>query len=389
MRDGAHERVSNLHSPQPRADTPFAANINLFDRYFFSGINFGKADSSQENDIDAFVEKVFSADEKVSPFPNKRVGLIRDFGSRKEADVRKDFYDPEKVARNLLLNGSFNINSTSVEAWVAVLSGLQGKMLLVDGKFKEISETPFARFISLIGKSVGGFGSAADNAGDDGNGWRWYVEANEDEIRKLAESMVEQVKKRGPFMSMGDFVNRRLAKGNNGQAGALQAAIDDSKINRSRAGSFGDTGASNPDTSRYPNLFSTGEKTDKKGVPGYVTQGDILANVGSAFSARSDTFTIRAYGDISGVTGTPEARAWCEAVVQRVPEFFVPQEDENEEMIDSVKFLENYRDRQPDGQPKNHVLEKWERNEKLSPVNALFGRRYKIISFRWLSQDEI
>lgn len=389
MRDGAHERVSNLHSPQPRADTPFAANMNLFDRYFFSGINFGKTDSAQEDDIDAFVEKVFSADEKVSPFPNKRVGLIRDFGSRKEADVRKDFYDPEKVARNLLLNGSFNINSTSVEAWVAVLSGLQGKMLLIDGKFKEISETPFARFISLIGKSVGGFGSAADNSGDDGNGWRWYVEANEDEIRKLAESMVEQVKKRGPFMSMGDFVNRRLAKGNNGQAGALQAAIDDSKINKNRAGSFGDTGASNPDTSRYPNLFSTGEKSDKKGVPGYVTQGDILANVGSAFSARSDTFTIRAYGDISGVTGTPEARAWCEAVVQRVPEFFVPQEDENEEMIDSVKFLENYRDRQPDGQPKNHVLEKWERNEKLSPVNALFGRRYKIISFRWLSQDEI
>lgn len=389
MRNGAPERVSSLHSPQPRADTPFAANLNLFDRYFFSGINFGDADSSQSKDIDTFVEKVFSSDEKESPFPNKRISLIRDFGDRKETDVKKDFYDPEKVARNLTLSGSFNINSTSVEAWTAVLSGLQGKMLLLDGKFKKISETPFARFISLIGKSVGGFGSVADNSGDEGNGWRWYVNASESDIRKLAESIVEQVRKRGPFMSMGDFVNRRLDRGENGQAGALQAAIDDSKINKDRAGSFGDSGATNPDSTRYPNLFSTGEKTDKKGVPGYVTQGDVLANVGSALSARSDTFTIRAYGDISGVTGTPEARAWCEAVVQRVPEFFAPQEDENEEMIDSVKFLQNYRDRQPAGQSPKSVLEKWERNDKLSAVNALFGRRYKIISFRWLSQDEI
>ncbi|MBE6401357.1 MAG: hypothetical protein E7037_04930 [Verrucomicrobia bacterium] len=389
MRDGVGERVANLHSPQPRADTPFAANMNLFDRYFFSGINFGNADSAQPKDIDAFVEKVFSGSEKDSPFPNKRVSLIRDFGDRKEADVKQDFYDPEKVARNLTFNGAFNINSTSVEAWIAVLSGLQGKMLLLDGKFKEISDTPFARFVSLIGKSLGGFGKVGDNFGDDGNGWRWYVEANEDEIRKLAESMVEQVKRRGPFMSMGDFVNRRLDKGNTGKAGALQAAIDDSKINKNRSGGFGDSGATNPDTKRYPQLFSTDEKTEKKGVPGYVTQGDILSNVGASFSARSDTFTIRAYGDISGITGTPEARAWCEAVVQRVPEFFNPQADENEEMIDSVKFLENYRERQSEGQPRNHVLEKWERNDKLSAVNALFGRRYKIISFRWLSQDEI
>ncbi|MGN0861550.1 MAG: hypothetical protein ACI4P3_06630 [Candidatus Spyradosoma sp.] len=391
MKDGAGPRYASVHSPQPRGDTPFAANASLFDRYFFSGINVGDANTAQCKDMDEFVRKVFSTDPKDNPFPNKRVGLIRDFGDRKEADVKKDFYDPEKVSRNLLFDGSFNVNSTSVEAWVAVLSGLRGKLLQVDGKFKEMRNTPFARFMALIGRSAGGFGGkVADNDGDDGNGWRWYSELSDSNIRKLAEAIVDQVRERGPFMSMGDFVNRRLTTEETGKAGALQAAIDESKINKDAQSGFNDGGsASNPDSKRFPNLFPTKTKSKKAGVPGYVTQGDILANVGAGLSARSDTFTIRAYGDVFGLDGTPEARAWCEAVVQRVPEFFAPQDDQDEEIIDSVKFLENYRDHQADDLPQQHVLDKWERDDRLSAVNKLFGRRYKVVAFRWLSQNEL
>ena len=389
------ERYTTTHAPQPRADTPFAANLNLFDRYFFSGVNFGDADSAQSKDMDAFVEDAFSDDASKNPFPNRRVTLIRDFGDRKEADVKEDFYDPEKIARNLLLNGAFNVNSTSVEAWKAVLAGLRGKLLDFDGDFGKAAsgETPFARFMALIGSRAGGFGSVGDSAGDEGSGWRWYCGLSDDEIGELAEAVVEQVRSRGPFMSMADFVNRRLSSGDHGKAGTLQAAIDASEINASREGRLNDAAASNPDDKRYPNLFPTDWKTSKRGVPGYLAQGDVLANVGAGLSARSDTFTIRAYGDVSGLTGTPEARAWCEAVVQRVPEFFDPQEDEEGgEMIDVVEFRENYRDDQKDAEalrPEKYVLEKFSRNGKLLSVNKLFGRRYKIISFRWLSQDEL
>lgn len=392
MKSGS-DRYSCTQSPQPRADTQFAANLQLFDRYFFSGINFGDADSAQESDIDSFIEKVFSTDEKRSPFPNARVELIRDFGDRTESEVQDDFKDAEKVARNLTYKGAFNVNSTSVEAWVAVLSGLTGKMIEIDGKFKEVSNTPVVRFMSMIGSSLGGYGgSVSDNDGDDGSGWRWYADMTASEVRDLAEAIVDQVRDRGPFMSLGDFVNRRLETGDNGKAGAIQAAIDDSGINKTRASGFGDGGGSNPDSSRYPNLFPTNAKYKKAGVPGYVTQGDIISNVGASFSARSDTFTIRAYGDIAGVSGNPEARAWCEAVVQRFPEFIDPQDDENDEMIDVIEFRENYRSKQNDtvsNRGDKYVLEKWSRNDDLSAVNKLFGRRYKIISFRWLSQDEI
>jgi len=398
---GSEYRWQTRRIPQPRGDTPFAANLNLFDRYFFSGVNFHDDDgvtlSGQSQNMKDFLEDAFSEDLTKNPFPNKRVSLIRDFGTRKEADVKNDFYDPEKVARNLMFAGTFNINSTSVEAWKAVLSSLYKGALKIDGKIEEISQIPIVRFAGIIGAKLGGFGgSTKDSDGDEGKGWRWFVKLSDDEIEKLAKAIVDEVRSRGPFMSMGDFVNRRLGTGDHAKAGALQAAIDKSKINESRQGSYDDSGASNPDSARFPNLFPTSFKSKKRGIPGYVSQPDLLYSLAPALSARSDTFTIRAYGDVSGVAGTPEARVWCEAVVQRTPEFFDPQYDEeteDNEIIDVSKFQEDYRDNQdkdaPSGRGKTYVLDKFEKNDKLSAVNRLFGRRYKIISFRWLSQDEI
>ena len=388
-------RYSSTQSPQPRGDTPFAANLQLFDHYFFSGINYGSADSGQESTITSFIEKVFSTSESRSPFPNARIELIRDFGDRKESEVKEDFKDAEKVARNLTYKGAFNVNSTSVEAWMAVLAGLNGQAVKIDGKFKEISNSPVIRFMNVIGSGLGGYSnktSIADNDGDDGNGWRWYATLSDDEVRKIAEKIVDEVRARGPFMSLSDFVNRRLDTGDNGKAGAIQTAIDNSGVNKTRASGFGDGSGSNPDSTRYPNLFPTNAKFKKAGIPGYITQGDILSNIGASLTARSDTFTIRAYGDVAGISGNPEARAWCEAVVQRFPEFIDPQDDEDDEMIDVVEFRQNYRNKQNDSvtnRGDKYVLEKWSRNDDLSAVNKLFGRRYKIVSFRWLSQDEL
>lgn len=391
VNSGATTQDTSALEVQPRADFPFAANLALFDRYFFSGINFqgtiGEKYSDQPKGMADFIDKAFSTDLSKNPFPNKRVSLIRDFGDRKESEVKQDFYDPEKVARDLMFSGTFNVNSTSVEAWKAVLSGLRGQLINLDGEFEDAGKkSVFLRFMNTIGRKLGGYSARDDQPdkdgdGDDGNGWRWYLE-NID-VDKLAEAIVKQVRMRGPFMSMSDFVNRRLVSGDTGRAGALQAAIDDAGINNEY------NGASNPDSARFKHLYpgTSGKISEKAGAPGYLMQGDVLSNVGAGLAARSDTFTIRAYGDVSGVTGVPEARAWCEAVVQRMPEFFDPQDDENDTIIDVSKFIENYRSQS--GESNRNLLDKFERNSKLSSVNKLFGRRYKIISFRWLSQDEI
>ncbi len=97
-------------------------------------------------------------------------------------------------------------------------------------------------------------------------------------------------------------------------------------------------------------------------VPGYLMQADILQAIGPVISARSDTFVIRAYGDVKDGLATGgnsiTARAWCEAVVQRLPEYTDPS-------------------LQPEASPAS------------DSINDRFGRRFRILSFRWLSSDEL
>ena len=97
-------------------------------------------------------------------------------------------------------------------------------------------------------------------------------------------------------------------------------------------------------------------------APGYLTQADILSGIGPMLTARSDTFTIRAYGDVRNpVTGDVEGRAWCEAVVQRVPDVTDP------------------------------VSGTYTAGDELQPSASKypFGRKFKIVSFRWLNPGDI
>lgn len=48
---------------------------------------------------------------------------------------------------------------------------------------------------------------------------------------------------------------------------------------------------------------------------------DVLQVIGPVISARSDTFRIRSYGEAIDPAGKTVASAWCEAIVQRTPEY--------------------------------------------------------------------
>ena len=96
------------------------------------------------------------------------------------------------------------------------------------------------------------------------------------------------------------------------------------------------------------------------GIPGIVKQADLLTPLAPILSARSDSFLVRAYGEALDRDGKVLARAWCEAQVQRRADFIDPLDDRE----DLPGQLE-------------------------SPVNKSFGRRFAVLSFRWLSPDEV
>ena len=82
------------------------------------------------------------------------------------------------------------------------------------------------------------------------------------------------------------------------------------------------------------------------GLPGYLKQQDILRPLAPIMTSRGDTFTIRAYGEtINPSTGKPDGQAWCEAVIQRIPDYlnkiddpWKSRADENFNEINKKKF---------------------------------------------------
>ena len=96
------------------------------------------------------------------------------------------------------------------------------------------------------------------------------------------------------------------------------------------------------------------------GAPSYLTQADVLQKVGPVITARGDTFVIRSYGEALDNNGDVTARAWCEAIVQRVPQPLYPDDARLDPHADAT-----------------------------SHPTAAMGRRFDLISFRWLNPTEI
>jgi len=121
------------------------------------------------------------------------------------------------------------------------------------------------------------------------------------------------------------------------------------------------------------------------GIPAYLMQQDILSRLGSFLTVRSDTFKIRAYGEVRNpVTGTVEGKAWCEMVIQRTPEYMDTTTVNQEPWRISGREIEiGYQADIKDTRNFNEHL------DELSDINKELGRRFKIVSFRWLNEKEI
>lgn len=404
-------------------DLSYLLNENLWDSCFFSSIPQTGALSLDNS----------------APLPNGRMRFNPD-----SAPTLSSVRDFEIASAHLFNWGAFNVNSTSVEAWKSLLTSFRNLQLQGASETNPTNpaSVPIVRTLSPIGDKVDfTFSSSETQPADFGgtssgqkdyskvlNGFRYLTDPM---IQSLAERIVDEVRLRGPFLSLSDFVNRRLVApdgagtagsdwqtartanglpssgtpssvgqtslvggdydpflGLTGLNGALQRAINVSGINggmnypladnpedrvywvdRNLSDGVGlDASAAKPVMSIYGAARFYLDTEHMAGSPageagqflshtsGLVSQGDILAMIGPALTARGDTFLVRTYGDSVDKNGKVLARCYLEAVVQRLPEPVTPAGTSG---------------------PSQWV-----------PTDDL-GRRFKIVKLRWLNPQEV
>lgn len=368
--------IANGAVSVPYVDHSYLANKALWDEYFFSSM------SPQPSKVELFGGTSRTARELADEFfteggytllPNRRMLPYK--GNLDQSRLETLFSEAnlfsnglaDKIASHLMVDGAFNVNSTSVDAWRVFFSGLRGKPVayLESGKAPLESVSADKTVVNAVtlpnAKPVST--AAITSSNSPAEQWTAGRELTDEEIGELAEAMVKQVKLRGPFLSMSEFINRRLDGANtDGMAlkGALQAALDDPDVSinaqfrtdaRKLDAETAGIGFAFPDAAKGPIAY---------GSQPYVDQADVLRGLAEQLTPRGDTFVIRTYGDSIDKQGNVVARAWCEAVVQRVPDY-VDKLDENHIRTASL----------------------------VSEANRRFGRMFHIVSFRWLNPDEV
>ncbi len=413
-------------------DVSWQANDALFDRYYFSGIapefSIGSGGYTATGSLSDCLKRFYSvspyavnpdpASAQVNPAlePHVPLGKTADdvvadlnpndpqYDNDQSTPDPDDYYDGyQKVGAYSMIKGAFNVNSTSVKAWTAFLKGNKSLALeSAQGTTESGTGTPFP------------LASTTSNTGLN-NGWEQFSRLTDEQIwddnatpndftddTGLAVEIVNQVKARGPFMSLSDFVNRRIAKDTDLTAipnveqtdprayqGAIQEAIEQAGINGDQStGIRASTSDVLPNYESFSNYWYQsvhwswyGRHNDfpysaapyasgrncATGVPTEINQANILLPLAPKLSARTDTFKIRGYGEVRDSDNNIIAQATCEAVVQRLPEYVDPETD-----------------------PTNN--EPWDDDSQaptLNTINQTYGRRFEIRSFRWLDKSEV
>jgi len=351
--DGKHpayplgNSFSSVFYPAASPDYGYALNEAVWDRFFFSTLPASLA-------------------VRPAQLPNTRLAFHEPAGAAAGLAALEGGNGYTLAATRLMIDGAFNINSTSVAAWTAFLGSVQAADYAYQGRSGARTDTGVRAFPRVAHLHD----SDPTAAGQAGNQYEWtgYRKLDATQLKALAVEIVAGIRARGrPARSLAEFMNRDLsqpATSVRNQEGIVQAALD--AVVNTPAAVTGMDGLNS--TKVVLTSFSTGDNPDAArgrlrtaGAPGYLMQSDLLTPLASAMAARSDTFRVRTYGEARNpVTGEINGRVWCEAIVQRVPEFAGGEAAET----------------------------------KLSDLtaggeSATFGRRFVVTQFRWLGADEI
>ncbi len=353
------------------------------------------------------------------PLDNPRFTLTR--SSRTGPDMEKALTNHRTSAAVLLNQGAFNVNSTSITAWQAFLGST--KNFTAGGlTASSPSASANARFVRALS---GNIGNVAAQGMTDPTNWTGMMNLSDTQITNLAKAIVDENRARfsvlkrterelktaptarlfsglgkaaTPYMGLSEFINRFLAPDTwASRCGALQAAIlradqsyntafdgklsikpnspsvSSSSLSTATAGWF--SNPENIEVVTQPNAASATHTA--YGAPGNLLQSDLLAAFGSALATRSDTFTMRCYGDAANAAGEKGA-AWMEVVVQRYPDF-----------IDPTNVAETGSAAPRPLKVSGSAAADPTLSTVLTPLNNVLGRRFKVISMRWLKPDEI
>jgi hypothetical protein len=357
---GSGASVSQRHS----YDHSYIGNHLFFDDWFVSSIapETNGYSSSEIRSTEKVYRDFLSGDEAL---PNQFYRPAKSLSSAEVTAAVSELSGANSmvwhdVASQLEVDGMFNVNSTSVEAWTALLKHLS------DVEVPYVSDAGDIQLDTQSGNPV----SRTTIAGHSGGAAIGkHVRLTDLQVKALATEIVNQVKKRGPFLSLSEFVNRKLSSSETELAlsGAVEAALAELSTRGATENPFASLQALGQaiKPTGSSNVFSEAAVGDLAyGFPGWVRQADVLRPLVPVLSARDDTFVIRAYGETKDpITGETTAGAWCEAIVQRRADY-VDSDADDATVLPSKSTLS-------------------------SEANERFGRRFTIVSFRWLSPDEV
>ena len=255
-----------------------------------------------------------------------------------------------------LIEGGFNIFSASSPAWAAFLKNYYRNDAILEIETHNNSETVNNVFSRLPFSAASITNQKADSSiplPEERNKTLYRqgiraldmdTELKKDWVELLADSIINEIRTEIssddpttlPITSLEDFIN----------SGIIDRAINSPSV---ASNGWRINGGD-------PTTFS--ESSIDAINPGYLRQSDIFAMLGPQMTVRSDTFVIRAYGDVIHPRNKRiQARAYCEAIVQRTPHYMTPIDD---------PF-----------------------NPPTQPLNLILGRRFKVVRFRWLQPHEI
>ena len=307
-----------------------------FDRYFFSGL-------SRSDDADIIALDL--------GFPNPTLVAYKEinqavFSSWQQGST-SDISVAQKPAERLMVSNRFNLNSTSVAAWKAVLGSVRlNQWNYIDYEESDTSDlsdlgvsktsrgATFTRFPHSLNETyksaaapLTSFGNPVAPSAFYRHGARRF---DSTDIESLAKEIVRQLKlKRTPFVSMEDFLSVEEGKQTSLLENVIKIVLAPTEASRNES----------PNTSPYIKTSNSGRQQwfhkwetlgerDPSEVaieidhfsPGFLTQADIMTAIGPMLSPRSDTFKIRARGESLGTQGETVGVATIEATIQRMPE---------------------------------------------------------------------